>query len=333
MTVKRESKHRIFSGIQPTGGLHIGNYLGALKNWARLQYEHESIFCIVDLHAITVPYEAKDMQQRILDAAAMNLACGLDPQRAIIFVQSHVREHTELCWLLTTMTSVGRLSRMTQFKDKSKRLDKDHINAGLFSYPILQTADIILYKADLVPVGEDQKQHLELARDIAGKFNVTYGETFPLPEIAYSTAKRVMSLSDPTTKMSKSIEGSAIFLAEEPAVIKKMVMRAVTDVGPLPGGKMSPGVANLFTLLGEFSAPEIVKAMKAEYKAGTLRYGDLKKQLAEDMIEALRPIREKYLELAAKPETVKEILADGADRARKIAQATMAEVREKMGLA
>ena len=327
------SKHRIFSGIQPTGGLHVGNYLGALMNWARLQYEHESFFCIVDLHAITIPYDASTMQERILDAAAMNLACGLDPDAAVIFVQSHVREHSELCWVLTTMTSVGRLSRMTQFKEKSSRLERDHINAGLFNYPVLQAADILLYKADLVPVGEDQKQHLELARDIAGKFNQTFGETFPLPAIAFSSARRIMSLADPTSKMSKSIAGSAIGLADDPQDVRRAIMRAVTDVGPLADGKMGPGIANLFTFLKEFSSPDVVKGFQADYKAGTLRYSDLKKQLAEDAVAALTPIREKYRELVAHPDKVKAILSDGAEKARKVARATMEEVRAKTGLA
>jgi len=332
MGKQEKSEHRIFSGIQPTGGLHLGNYLGALKNWARLQYQHDSIFCIVDLHAITVPYEAETMQELILDAAAMNLACGLDPEVAIIFVQSHVREHAELCWLLTTMTSVGRLSRMTQFKEKSARLEREHINAGLFNYPILQAADILLYKADLVPVGEDQEQHLELARDIAGKFNITFGETFPLPAIALSSAPRVMSLADPTAKMSKSVAGSAIGLADDPSVVHKAIMRAVTDVGPLPDGQMGPGIANLFTLLKEFSSPEVVKSFQEAYEAGQLRYAELKKQLAEDTVAGLTPIREKYNDLVAHPNKIKEILQNGADRARAIAEKTMIEVKQKMGL-
>lgn len=335
MTKMENSKgtHRIFSGIQPTGGLHLGNYLGALRNWARLQYEYDSIFCIVDLHAITVPYEPAGMQQRILDAAAMNMACGLDPKTAVIFVQSHVTEHTELCWLLNTMTSVGRLSRMTQFKEKSRRLDKEHINAGLFNYPILQAADILLYKADLVPVGEDQKQHLELARDIAGKFNTEFGETFPLPAIALSSAPRVMSLQDPTSKMSKSVAGSAVGLADEPDAVRRAIMRAVTDVGPLASGRMGPGIANLFTLMKEFSDEEVYKHFRQQYRAGTLRYADLKKQLAEDTVAALTPIREKYHELISQPDKLRMVLNDGAERARRIAKETMKEVKAKMGLA
>jgi len=272
------------------------------------------------------------MQQCILDAAAMNLACGLDPNAAIIFVQSHVREHAELCWLLTTMTSFGRLSRMTQFKEKSSRLGREHINAGLFNYPILQAADILLYKADLVPVGRDQKQHLELARDIAGKFNQTYGETFPLPDIAYSSAPKIMSLSDPTSKMSKSVAGSSIGLADEPDDIRRAIMRAVTDVGPLTDGKMGSGIANLFTLLKEFSSPDVVKTFRSAYKVGELRYVDLKKQLAEDTVAALTPIRENYHELISNPQKVWGILRDGADRARAIAEVTVREVKEKMGL-
>lgn len=322
---------RVFSGIQPTGLVHIGNYLGAIKSWVDLQHEYESLFCIVDYHAITIPYDPAGMQQSIFDAVVINIAAGLDPNVATIFVQSHVPEHTELAWLLNTITPMGRLSHMTQFKEKSRLFSGD-VHAGLFNYPVLQAADILLYKATIVPVGEDQIQHIELTRDIARKFNVTFGETFPAPEARLAPAARVMALSDPTRKMSKSIPGSYIGLADPPERIRESVMRAVTDTGPQPGGEMGPGVANLFTLMREFSPPETYRRFLEAYEDGSIRYSELKRTLADDIVNALAPIRQAHLELSAKPEVIRSILKDGADKARSIARATMLEVKTRMGL-
>lgn len=322
---------RIFSGIQPTGDIHIGNYLGALRNWVKLQDEHECIFSIVDLHAMTIPYDAKAMPREAVEKAATLLACGIDPERSILYVQSHVREHTELCWILNTITPLGQLERMTQFKDKARQ-HKENVNAGLLNYPILQAADILLYKAEIVPVGEDQIQHLELTRDLARRFNYLFGETFPEPEARVPKgAARIMALNDPTKKMSKSVPGSYIALHMEPDEIRTMVRRAVTDTGP-QGDEMSPGVANLFTLLEEFSAPETVAHFRDAYERGELRYVELKQQLAEDIVTGLTPIRERRAELLADEGRVKEILQAGAERARAIAREVMEEVREKAGL-
>src|SRR5690606_19476529 len=318
---------RVFSGIQPTGQLHVGNYLGAIRSWVAMQAEHDCVFSIVDLHAMTVPYDPAELPKRVLATAATLIGCGIDPERSVLYVQSHVREHTELCWILNCITPLGSLQRMTQFKDKAKQ-HQENVNAGLLNYPILQAADILLYKASLVPVGEDQVQHLELSRDLARRFNYLFGETFPQPQPHLTRAARVMALNDPTRKMSKSIPGSYVALTAPPDEIQSLIRRAVTDTGPR-GETMSPGVANLFTLLESFSAPETVAHFRTAYEQGTLRYVDLKQQLAEDMTKALAPIRERYLELMSRPGELREILAHGAQRARAIARETMEEVRAK----
>lgn len=324
-------EERIFSGIQPTGVVHVGNYLGAIKQWVRDQYHYKSFFCIVDYHAITVPYDPESMQQQILDAAAVNIAAGLDPEVATIFVQSHVPEHTELTWLFNSITPMGRLSHMHQFREKSRRLET--VNVGLFDYPVLQAADILLYKASRIPVGEDQVQHIELTRDIARKFNVTFGDTFPDVKATLSPTARIMALNEPDKKMSKSIPGSYIGLTDNPADIREQVMKAVTDVGPRPEGEMSPGVANLFQLLRGFSSPETIAEFEESYAAGHLRYSNLKSKLAEDIAAELESVRVKYEELKADPSRVHHILQRGADEARARARETMQEVKEKMGLA
>jgi tryptophanyl-tRNA synthetase len=322
---------RVFSGIQPTGAIHIGNYVGAVRNWVALQERHESFFCIVDYHAITVPYDPRELPQRVFEAAQDILACGLDPEKCTFFVQSAVPEHTELAWVFASLAGVGHLERMTQFKEKSEQF-RDNINAGLFTYPVLQAADILLYKAGLVPVGEDQLQHLELSREVARRFNTRFGETFPEPKPELTQGARVMALNDPARKMSKSLEGSFISLGETEAEMRKKIMRAVTDSGPTAEGEMSPGVKNLFTLLEAFAAPAVHADFRAQYDAGTLRYGDLKKTLADAVVEVLTPIRERRADLAAHPERVWDALAAGAARARAVARDTIAEVRDKMGL-
>lgn len=328
------STPRVFSGIQPTGLVHLGNYVGALRQWVELQYQYESFFCIVDLHAITVPYEPSELQQRILEAAAANLAAGIDPERSVLFVQSHVPEHTELMWLLNTVTPVGQLERMTQYKEKARR-SKHGVMAGLLNYPVLQAADVLLYKATLVPVGEDQVQHIELMRDIAERFNKMFGETFPLPEARLSRGARIMALNDPTKKMSKSVPGSYIAVTEAPEDIRRKVRAAVTDPGPPePGARLedaSPGVANLFTLLEVF-APDAYPRFAQAYTDGTIRYSELKQVLADALVEALAPVRQRYQRLLDHPDQVWDILREGAARARTLAEATMEEVRARMGL-
>lgn len=321
---------RVFSGIQPTGLLHIGNYLGAIRNWVELQGQYDSVFCIVDYHSVTIPYDPDTLGERVLDTAATLIAAGVDPQRCILFVQSQVPEHTELCWLLNCLTPLGSLQRMHQFKEKSRQ-HAQHINAGLMNYPILQAADILLYKANLVPVGEDQIQHIEITRDIARRFNNTFGQVFPEPEAYVTKAARVMALNAPEKKMSKSIPGSYVALSDSPEEIRRKIARAVTDTGPTPGGEMSPGVKNLFTLLEEFASPETVAAFTEQYQQGTLRYSDLKSALADAMIQVLTPIRERREELLADPQPLWDTLREGAGKARSLARQTLQEVKDKMG--
>lgn len=320
---------KVFSGIQPTGAIHLGNYAGALMNWVRMQDEAECIYSIVDLHAITMPFDQKEMPKRVQEAALDILACGVDPAKAHLYVQSHVPEHTELAWILSCWAPMGELNRMTQFKEKSERVDT--VSVGLYTYPVLQAADILLYKADVVPVGEDQLQHLEVTRVIARRFNNQFGPTFPEPQPKMTTATRIMALNDPTKKMSKSLEGSAIMLSDTDEAVLRHVKRAVTDLGPKTD-EMSPGVKNLFTLLEVFSAPETLKHFQEQYEGGNLRYKDLKETLGRDLVNALRPIRERRAELARDPGRVCDILHESARYLRGIARTTMAEVKEKMGL-
>ncbi len=321
---------RVFSGIQPTGAIHIGNYVGAIRNWVRLQDQYESYFCIVDYHAITIPYQPKALSKKVYDAALDILAAGVDPEKCVFFIQSCVPEHTELCWVLNSVCSIGALERMTQFKDKSDQF-RENINAGLLGYPVLQAADILLYKASIVPVGEDQLQHLELSREIARRFNSRFGNTFPEPEAELTPAKRIMALNEPTKKMSKSLEGSFISLSDTEKEMRKKISRAVTDTGPHEG-EMSPGVANLFTLLRCFAGADTIRYFEEQYAAGTLKYSELKPALADAVVAELNPVRERREELAAHPERVWEALDHGATRARTVAQRTMEQVRRKMGL-
>lgn len=323
--------HRIFSGIQPSGEVHIGNYLGAIKNWTKLQHEYESIFCIVDYHAITVPYQPEELGRRVEELAATLLAAGIDPDKATLFVQSAVPEHTELSWLFTCITPLGLLERMTQYKEKAARQEQASVAAGLLCYPVLQAADILIYKADLVPVGEDQIQHIELTRDVGRKFNHMFGETFPEPQALVTKTARVMALSDPTSKMSKSIPGGSIPVAASPEEIKKLVRRAVTDTGPSESKEMSPGVKNLFTLLESCGSPDALERLRNDYEAGQLRYVELKDAVADAIAEELAPLRQRRAELLADRTELREILQAGAEKARRIARTTMLEVKEKMG--
>ncbi len=324
-------KPRVLSGIQPTGSLHIGNYLGALKNWVTLQDTYECIFCIVDLHAITVFQDPAELHTKIEQTAGLFLAAGIDPAKSAVVVQSTVKGHAELSWLLTCVTPVGWLERMTQYKDKSAK--QESVGAGLLNYPVLMAADILLYQAAIVPVGDDQTQHLELTRDIAQRFNALYGETFVMPATQLpAVGARVMGLDDPTKKMSKSTEGSghAISLLDPPSVIRKKIMRATTD--SMPGvdfENMGPGVANLLAIHQAFTGwtDDQVKA----YFAG-LRYGDLKKTVAEAVVAGLEPIQQRYEELMAEPGYLRGVLRDSAERASALAEQTVHLVKERMGV-
>ena len=323
---------RVFSGIQPTGTIHIGNYLGAIKQWIELQEKNKCVFCIVDLHALTVPYDPKKLQELILEKAIAYLAAGVNPEKSIIFVQSQVREHAELTWLLNTVTPLGELGRMTQYKEKSKKF-KSNLNAGLLDYPVLMAADILLYQTDLVPVGEDQAQHVELTRTIARKFNQRFGETFKIPEVKLpKMGARIMSLINPAKKMSKSDPWeSYIGLFDEADEIKQKIMRSVTDTGKII--KYNPekkaGISNLLTIYSLFSG-KTIKELERKFK--TKGYADFKKSLTEVLVNSLEPFRRKRKELLSREVYVKEILEQGRKRAEILAQSTMNEVRKKMGL-
>lgn len=320
----------VFSGIQPSGIIHIGNYLGTLKNWVELGREHDCIFCIVDLHAITVDYEPNGLASRTLDVAATLMAIGIDPKKCLLFVQSQVPEHAYLAWIFNTLSPIGELERMTQFKDKAAE-NRHNINAGLLAYPVLQAADILLYKANEVPVGEDQVQHLELARTIARKFNRKFGETFPEPQEKLGMGARIMSLQEPIKKMSKS-SGALhyIALSDDPETISKKIQKAVTDSrDEIKQGPDKPALTNLLTIHSLFSGKTVEEIEKEFLGKG---YGEYKKALSEDIIAVLAPIREKRNELLADKNKLVSILKEGDERARKIAQKTIEEVRQKTGL-
>jgi tryptophanyl-tRNA synthetase len=324
-------KPTALSGIQPTGRLHLGNYLGALQNFVTLQNSNRyaCFFMLADLHSLTEPYEPKEKTQQTLELAAAYLAAGLDPKRSTIFLQSLVPEHSELAWIFSTITPLGELERMTQYKDKVSR-QPEHTNVGLLTYPVLMAVDILLYKPVAVPVGDDQVQHLELTRTIARAFNRRFGKTFPEPKALHTPVPRLMSLTDPTRKMSKSEPAGCLFLDDPPAVIEHKVRRAVTDTAP--AGEMSPGVQNLFLLLRSFSDVRTVQRFEAAHATGTIRYSELKEALGRDIAKALAPFQKRYAALAARPATLRRTLTTGAARARQTAGASAAEVREKIGL-
>ncbi len=323
---------RIFSGIQPSGELHIGNYLGAVQNWVRLQASYECLYCIVDLHAITGKYDADSLARRTREMAIGLLASGIDPERATLFVQSHVSEHSELMWLLNAMTPLGELERMTQFKDKSQRVES--VPAGLLNYPILMAADILLYRADLVPVGEDQVQHLELAREIARRWNAEFGrgeDYFAEPKPLLTEARRILGL-DGQVKMSKSL-GNTIGILDPPEEIWQKLRPAVTD--PARVTKKDPGtpeICNIYALHRYFSPPETVVKVADNCRGAKWGCLDCKRELATNMAAAFAPIRKRAAALAAAPERLDEILAAGAERARALARETLREVRDRMGL-
>ena len=321
---------RVFSGIQPTGDFHVGSYTGALKNWVAMQDEYETIYCVVDLHAMTIPYEAAELRVARLETAKMLLAVGIDPERSLLYYQSEVPQHVELCWILGTMTGLGQLERMTQFKEKA---DRARENLGIFAYPVLQAADILVHKAHAVPVGDDQAQHLELTRDLAQRFNARFGEEFPLPEtIIPEIGARVMSLTDPTSKMSKSDPSprSRILLKDTPDEILKKVKAAVTDTGTdvRYDWESKPGISNLLELFGVFT-DRPVSDLVAEYGNGG--YGRFKVAAAEAIADALTPIRSRYDSLD--DAEVEKAMARGAAVARDRAEASMRSVREKVGIA
>ena len=322
---------RVFSGVQPTGNIHIGNYLGALRQFVELQDDNECIYCIVDMHSITVPQDPKELRKHILDVAALYIAIGIDPKKSIIFVQSDVSGHAELSWILTCNSYTGELSRMTQFKDKSR--GKESAPAGLFTYPILMAADILLYDADIVPVGNDQKQHIELCRDIAIRVNHKFKDTFVVPEGRFmKSGARVMALDDPTSKMSKSAENvhSRISLLDEDNKIKKSIMRATTD----SDGEIrfdienKPGVSNLLSIYSAFSGESIDDIVSRFNGCG---YGDFKKELVAVTQEALVPIKQNFNEIR-ETEELKNILRDGSEKAGAIAERTLKRVKENFGL-
>ena len=322
---------RVLSGIQPSGNLHIGNYLGALKNWVRIQYDYESIFCIVDLHAITVYQDPRELRAKIEETAALFLAAGIDPKHSAIMVQSAVHGHAELAWMLTCVTPVGWLERMTQYKAKAAA--QETIGDGLLQYPVLMAADILIYQAALVPVGDDQSQHLELARDIAQRFNSLYGETFVMPETGLpAVGARIMGLDDPESKMSKSAPGSghAIALLDPIDQVRKKIMRATTDSNPaVDFDNLGAGVRNLlsiFQAFGEWTDDQV----KAHF-AG-MRYGDLKKQVAGMVISKLEPLQKRYNEIVSEPGYLESVLARGAERVSPIANSTVELVKQRMGL-
>lgn len=324
--------NRIFSGMQPTGGLHIGNYYGALKQWVALSQdpENDCIFCVVDAHAVTVEYDAKALPKRVFEAAAAYMAGGVDPERSIIFTQSDVKEHMELSWYLTTITMMGELNRMTQFKEKSEQ-HKENNNAGLYTYPILMAADVLLYKATLIPVGEDQVQHLELAREICRRFNHRFGDVFPEPKPRLSSAARIMGL-DGKQKMSKS-RGNTIDLEDPPKVIEKKLKSAFTDPLKLAlGDPGRPEVCNIFTIHKAASSADEVAEIDRDCRSGALPCGTCKMRLRDAIIKDLAPLQERYVELRAKPKLVTDVLAAGGEKARAIAQKTMGEVHAAMGL-
>jgi len=322
---------RVFSGVQPTGNIHIGNYLGALRQFVELQLENQCVYCIVDLHSITVPQDPKELRKHILDVAALYLAVGLDPEKSTVFVQSDVPGHAELSWILTCNSYTGELSRMTQFKDKSR--GSESAPTGLFTYPVLMAADILLYDTEVVPVGNDQKQHIELCRDIAIRINNKYGKTFVVPEGRFlKEGARIMSLDDPSSKMSKSAENplSRISLLDDEKTIKKAIMRATTDSeGAIYYDlENKPGISNLLNIYSSFSGMP-VEEIVIQYEGRG--YGDFKKDLVEVTVDALRPIRERFQEIRPSEELI-HILRDGAEKANAVSEKTMKRVKERFGL-
>jgi tryptophanyl-tRNA synthetase len=330
---KPERRPRVFSGIQPSGTLHLGNYLGAVKNWVAMQDTHECVYCAVDLHAITVRQQRAELRRNTVDLVNLFLASGIDPERSIVFVQSHVPAHTELMWILNTITYMGELRRMTQFKDKTAGQEGEGVGVALFDYPVLQAADILLYQADAVPIGEDQKQHVELTRDVAERFNNAFGKAFVVPEpIIKEGGARVMGLDDPAKKMSKSAgsENSYIAVMDPPDAIRRKVKRAVTDSGTeVRGGPDKPALTNLLDIYSALSGEPVADIEKRYEGRG---YADFKADLGDVVVAAMAPIQARIKELEADKAFTLEVLRSGAERAEAIAARTLAKVRERVGL-
>ncbi|GLH57896.1 tryptophan--tRNA ligase [Helicobacter ailurogastricus] len=324
-------KARVFSGIQPTGGVHLGNYLGAIKQWVQAQDIYENIFCVVNAHAITIPKDPKELRQQSLEMATLLLACGIDPKKSSLFIQSQMDEHGALAWLLNCVAGMGELHRMTQFKDKSAK--QEQVSAGLFTYPVLMAADILLYQTNAVPVGEDQKQHLELARNLAQRFNRDFGKCFEVPEpLIAASGARVMGLDDPTIKMSKSHKAPlhALFLLDTPDLIAKKIKKATTDsVGVVAFDPERPGIYNLLGIYENLSGQSPAQ-IEAEFQGKG--YGHFKTALIELLSTTLKPIQENYQRLQENPDYVKQVLDEGCAKVRPIAQATYAKAKELMGL-
>jgi len=324
-------KPRVFSGVQPSGDLHIGNYLGALKNWVKMQADYECIYCIVDLHAVTIYQIPSELRAKIRELAGLFLAVGIDPRQAAIMVQSSVPAHAELAWMLTCVTPVGWLQRMTQYK--AKAATQETVGDGLLQYPVLMAADILLYQAQIVPVGDDQTQHLELTRDIAQRFNALYGETFVMPQTHLPlVGARIMGLDDPESKMSKSstAPGHAVALLDPPDLIRKKIMRATTDSKPAVNfDDLGPGVRNLLNIFQAFSEWSD-EAMRAHFEG--LGYGETKKRVADMVIASLEPVQRRYREVSAEPGYIDRVLREGAERVAPIANSTIELVKERMGL-
>jgi tryptophanyl-tRNA synthetase len=321
---------RIFSGIQPTGDKHLGNLIGGFRQYAATQERGEGFFCIVDLHSISVEYDPHDFREKTLDLAAMLFATGLDPERSTVFAQSHVPAHAEAAWLLGSVTSFGQLNRMTQFKDKGS--ERDFVSSALFTYPVLMAGDILLYQTDIVPIGDDQRQHLELARDIAERFNTRFGETFKLPEGVYpEVGARIMDLQEPTKKMSTTggTPQGTVKLLDEPDVIRKKFRSAVTDSGSeVRRAEDKPGVTNLVDILSSLTGEE-PEAIESRYEGSG--YGQFKTDVGEAAVEALAPVQERYSRLRADPVELQRLLARGAEKARKTSEPTLEQMFDRMG--
>jgi tryptophanyl-tRNA synthetase len=331
------NRKRVLSCIQPTGEIHIGNYFGAIRNWVNLQDQFDCVYGVVDLHAMTMPYSPGELRQNTLHMFADLMAAGLDTEKSVLFVQSLVPQHTELTWIFSCVTSYGELSRMTQFKDKSDQLETGarggFISAGLFSYPVLQAADILIYKADFVPVGKDQEQHLELSRNIAVRFNNQFGSYFPEPRPLFTDVPKLMSLADPEKKMSKSLGDKhyiGLFEAEEN--IRKKVRSAVTDTGGQAGESMSPGVSNLFTIIRACEQMNEYNLLMQDFEKGTLKYKDLKDVAGDALVKLTQPFRMKREALRQDPALIKQRVLKSSDKARDFAEKTLHDVRELTGL-
>ena len=326
-----EERKVVFSGVQPSGSLTIGNYIGAIRNWISLQDEYDCFYSIVDLHSITVPQEPKNLRKNTLELLAVYLACGLDPEKCTIFIQSHVPAHAELCWVLNTMSYMGQLGRMTQYKEKSQKVG-ENVNAGLFTYPVLMAADILLYQTDLVPVGEDQKQHLELARDLAERFNNRYSPTFKIPEpLIKKEGARIMSLQNPEKKMSKSDENenAYILILDSPDAIRRKIRRAVTDLkGQVKYSDEQPGIKNLIEIYSAFSGDSVEDIEKRYEGKG---YSQFKEDLAEVVVSGLAPIQEKYNYYMKNKDYLESVYKKGAERANYVSNKTLRKVYRKVG--